>query len=283
MKCRNTIRKIKSHPSSDGDGVNINRIHGFENPLEFSPFLLVDELKSDDPEDYIGGFPPHPHRGIETLTYMLQGHFEHKDHMGNTGSLKTGGAQWMSAGRGVIHSEMPIMDGGMLHGFQIWLNLPATKKMQPSQYEDFQSPQITEYSEGEGNLLRVISGDVSDGEALLSGPLQRTGVPALIADWQAASGKSRTLVFEESFNAMLYVYSGRVVVSEDMISEGHFALLNHGEALNIEALEDSGVLLLAGQVINEPVAHYGPFVMNTDEEIEQALQDYRNGVLTDAP
>ncbi|MFD2178110.1 pirin family protein [Veronia pacifica] len=279
MQYRKVARQIKSHPTSDGDGVSISRVHGFDDPLSFSPFLLLDELKSDNPDDYIGGFPPHPHRGIETLTYMLCGHFEHKDHLGNRGALKSGGAQFMSAGRGVIHSEMPIITEGKLHGFQMWINLPAAKKMQTPWYEDFQSPQIAEYSEGEGNLLRLIAGQVSDGEAILRGPLMKTGVPVIVADWQAKSGEEREIIFEPDFQAKVFVYEGSVEIGNAIVEKGYLALLSEGEALSIRSREATGVLILAGQVIDEPVAHYGPFVMNTDQEIEQALKDYRNGVL----
>lgn len=136
---------INATPTSDGDGVKIRRVAGFNNAA-FSPFLMVDELNSEQRADYVGGFPPHPHRGIETLTYMLQGHFQHEDHMGNVGQLRSGGAQWMAAGRGVIHSEMPIMQDGELHGFQIWINQPARDKMKPAQYHDFQPERITEFS-----------------------------------------------------------------------------------------------------------------------------------------
>ncbi|WP_036821976.1 pirin family protein, partial [Photobacterium sanctipauli] len=191
MAIRHIKQIIQSHPSSDGDGVKIQRVHGFNNN-SFSPFLMIDELKSISPDDYIGGFPPHPHRGIETLTYMLNGHFQHKDHMGNVGELRDGGAQWMSAGKGVIHSEMPMMTDGSLHGFQIWINLPAAKKMQPAQYTDFQPEMITEKVLGDNNLVRLISGDLTIQGETIKGPLQQTGVPTAIADWQAAKGKQFT-------------------------------------------------------------------------------------------
>ena len=202
------IRRIQqAHASMDGDGVKIKRIHGFNDPT-FSPFLMIDELKSDDTKDYIGGFPPHPHRGIETLTYMLKGHFEHQDHLGNKGQLSTGGAQWMSAGKGVIHSEMPLMQEGELHGFQIWINLPASKKMLLAQYEDFQSDRIHEYGEPD-NLLRVIAGNAQENNKAISGPLQQTGVKVFIADWRAESGQIRVLSLPPHFQISLYVYQGR--------------------------------------------------------------------------
>jgi quercetin 2,3-dioxygenase len=278
------IRRIKqilqSHPSSDGDGVKIQRIHGFDN-TQFSPFLMLDELKSDTPDDYIGGFPPHPHRGIETLTYMLKGHFQHKDHMGNTGELRDGGAQWMSAGRGVIHSEMPIMSDGNLHGFQLWINLPAAKKMLPAQYHDFQPEEITEKAFNTQNLIRVIAGDLTVKGETLTGPLQQTGVPTTIADWQAGSGETFGSCLNPDFQAMLYVYKGKINVEGTTVIAGQMAILDQGEGLALSALTDSGVLLLSGIPIDEPVVHYGPFVMNTMDEINQTIHDYQNGTLID--
>ncbi|WP_163390660.1 pirin family protein [Enterovibrio norvegicus] len=279
MTTRNVTRIIRSHASKDGDGVKINRVHGF-NDAKFSPFLLIDELKSENPDDYIGGFPPHPHRGIETLTYMLTGHFQHRDHMGHVGELKTGGAQWMSAGKGVIHSEMPIMSEGGLHGFQIWINLPAAKKMNPAQYHDFQTEEINEYGTDK-NLLRVISGNLTENGHALTGPLQKTGVEAVVADWRAVEKETRTLNVSERYQVNLFVYRGDIDVEGTLVPQGHFAQLSAGETISLTAQKEAGVLILAGEPINEPVVHYGPFVMNTMEEINQAMRDYENGVLTD--
>ncbi|MCC4798609.1 quercetin 2,3-dioxygenase [Enterovibrio norvegicus] len=279
MTTRNVTRIIRSHASKDGDGVKINRVHGF-NDAKFSPFLLIDELKSENPDDYIGGFPPHPHRGIETLTYMLTGHFQHRDHMGNVGELKTGGAQWMSAGKGVIHSEMPIMSEGGLHGFQIWINLPAAKKMNPAQYHDFQTEEINEYGTDK-SLLRVISGNLTENGHALTGPLQKTGVEAVVADWRAVEKETRTLNVSERYQVNLFVYRGDIDVEGTLVPQGHFAQLSAGETISLTAQKEAGVLILAGEPINEPVVHYGPFVMNTMEEINQAMRDYENGVLTD--
>ncbi|CDU07406.1 putative Pirin-like protein [Vibrio coralliirubri] len=276
---------IAAHATSDGDGVKIQRLAGFNN-ARFSPFLMIDELKSDESKDYVGGFPPHPHRGIETLTYMLQGHFQHKDHMGNVGELRSGGAQWMAAGRGVIHSEMPIMEEGALHGFQIWINQPATHKMQPAQYHDFQSESIAEHQSEQSGLLRVIAGEFElhnqtddDSEALRAqGPLQKTGVPLSVADWRSHSGQKVTLGTNVNHNAMTYVYKGSIKIGDKVINQGQLALLTKADLLSLGSLEDSGVLIFSGEPINEPVVHYGPFVMNSMEEIEQTIQDYNNGV-----
>ncbi|MBC7004708.1 pirin family protein [Photobacterium sp. BZF1] len=278
MAIRQIQSLIPAHPSSDGDGVRIQRVHGFNN-AQFSPFLMIDELKSESAADYIGGFPPHPHRGIETLTYMLKGHFQHKDHMGNVGELNDGGAQWMSAGRGVIHSEMPIMTDGELHGFQIWINLPAAKKMQPADYHDFQPDVITQHRQDDGSLVRVIAGDLTIKGTTLAGPLQQTGVPVTIADWQAEQASSLNSCLNPDFQAMLYVYKGAINIEGKEVNAGNLAILGKGEGLAISTDKQAGVLLLSGHPIDEPVVHYGPFVMNSMDEIEQAIQDYQQGTL----
>jgi len=268
---------LRSHPTSDGDGVQIQRVSGFRDS-RFSPFLMLDELKSDRSQDYIGGFPPHPHRGIETLTYMLCGHFQHRDHMGNIGELKTGGAQWMAAGRGVIHSEMPIMQDGRLHGFQIWINQPAKNKMQPAQYHDFQPDVITQWRQNQAGLLRLIAGDMTVNEQKLHGPLQTTGVPLCVADWQADQDDKVLFDTPKQHNAFIYTYKGAVSIDNKQISQGQLALLSHGEHFTLSAQEASGVLIFVGEPINEPVVHYGPFVMNSEQEIEQTILDYQSGL-----
>lgn len=278
MNTQREIRQIiPAQPTSDGDGVKIKRVAGFNN-ASFSPFLMVDELKSDQRKDYVGGFPPHPHRGIETLTYMLKGHFEHKDHMGNVGSLRSGGAQWMAAGQGVIHSEMPIMQDGDLHGFQIWINQPARDKMKPAQYHDFQPETITEFRDETLGLLRILAGDITANGTDLQGPLTRTGVPVTVADWQSHAGGAVTLQTPKHHNVMLYAYKGSIKVGERVLMQGEFALLSSGEAFSMTANDTSGVLIFSGEPINEPVVHYGPFVMNSIQEIEQAINDYNSGL-----
>ncbi|MEI2564963.1 pirin family protein [Vibrio metoecus] len=276
LKDREIRQTVPAQPTSDGDGVKIQRIAGFQRS-NFSPFLMLDELKADSRADYVGGFPPHPHRGIETLTYMLQGHFQHRDHMGNIGELRSGGAQWMAAGRGVIHSEMPIMQEGRLHGFQIWINQPARDKMSPAKYHDFQPESIVEYSQPQQGLLRVIAGSITvDGEAI-TGPLTDTGVATSVADWRAEAGQQIRFDTPKHFNAMLYVYRGNITIGQQSLSAGNMAMLSVGERLTIEAQQPSGCLILMGEPINEPVVHYGPFVMNSMAEIEQAIRDYNAG------
>ncbi|MFM2587618.1 pirin family protein [Vibrio sp. TBV020] len=268
---------IRAHATSDGDGVKIKRVAGFNNS-HFSPFLMVDELKSDQRADYVGGFPPHPHRGIETLTYMMKGHFQHKDHMGNVGELRSGGAQWMAAGRGVIHSEMPIMEEGELHGFQIWINQPARDKMKPAQYFDFQPEVITEHQSELSGMLRALAGTVIADGQVIRGPLDKTGVELSVVDWRAQSGQKTQIELQQHFNVMVYAYQGHVQIGERSIKQHEMALLTKGELLQLEAHEMSGVLIFAGEPIDEPVVHYGPFVMNSMAEIEQTIQDYNAGV-----
>lgn len=276
-----TVREIRqiipSHATADGDGVKIRRVAGFNN-ASFSPFLMVDELKSDQRADYVGGFPPHPHRGIETLTYMLTGHFQHRDHMNNVGELRSGGAQWMAAGRGVIHSEMPIMEDGELHGFQIWINQPARDKMAPAQYHDFQPETITEHRAEAYGLVRVISGELNIDDEVIRGPLSKTGVPVTVADWQAHQGASLNLMTPNAHNMMVYAYKGSINIGERVVMQGEMALLSKGELVTLQSNDTSGVLLFIGEPIDEPVVHYGPFVMNSIEEIEQAIQDYNSGL-----
>lgn len=274
---RTVQQMLRAQPTSDGDGVKIRRVAGFNN-THFSPFLMVDELKSDQKSDYIGGFPPHPHRGIETLTYMLNGHFQHKDHMGNIGELRSGGAQWMAAGRGVIHSEMPIMQDGHLHGFQIWINQPASHKMLPAQYHDFQPESITEYRTPSTGLLRILAGHIDCNGETLIGPLTQTGSTFSVADWQAIPKSAIRINTPENHNVMVYVYQGHITLGTKVLREGEIALMSKGEFLELETNEIGGVLLLMGEPINEPVVHYGPFVMNSFAEIEQAIKDYNSGL-----
>ncbi|MBY5920657.1 pirin family protein [Ferrimonas balearica] len=275
MKTRKLIAVQASRPTSDGDGVKIRRVAGFQDG-RMDPFLMLDELKADNTKDYVGGFPPHPHRGIETLTYMLKGHFRHEDHLGNVGELKDGGAQWMSAGRGVIHSEMPIMTDGQLHGFQIWINLPRAKKMQPADYRDFQAQSIpTVALQGEGDF-RLISGTLN-GE---KGPLDQPSVPMLVGDLRA-EGEVK-LPIPSEFGAVAYLYQGAVTLCGQQIEAGHMLYFDQGDAISLTAVPgtSAGLIVLAGKPIREPVVHWGPFVMNSMAEIEQAIADYQNGQLT---
>ncbi len=271
-----TIKQIiPAHATSDGDGVKIARVAGFQHP-NFSPFLMLDELKSDESKDYVGGFPPHPHRGIETLTYMLNGHFQHRDHMGNVGELRSGGAQWMAAGRGVIHSEMPIMTDGQLHGFQLWINQPAAQKMTPAKYKDFQPESIVEKA-FEGNILRVMAGELTANQTQITASLTDTAAEAVVADWRVQQASSIELNVPSTHNTLVYAYKGSLTIEGKPLAQGELAVLSAGEIINLSA-DDAGALILSGEPLNEPVAHYGPFVMNSMQEIEQTINDYNSGV-----
>ncbi len=277
MPLQATIKKVLSaQPTSDGDGVKIRRIAAF-NDTAFSPFLMLDELKSDDRADYIGGFPPHPHRGIETLTYMIQGHFQHKDHLGNQGELRDGGAQWMSAGRGIIHSEMPIMSEGQLLGFQIWINQPAKYKMSPAKYKDFQPETIPAIQTSNNTKLKVIAGSMGIEGQWLEGPLQDTSANYDVADLTINQGQSAIVDLHTNQQHFLYIYKGNAVIENRSIASGTAVLLSVGTKFKVGASEDLGMLILSGEPINEPVVHYGPFVMNSLQEIEQAIHDFNSG------
>lgn len=271
------IKRLKTQPTSDGDGVKIQRIAGFNDP-DFSPFLMIDELKSDDRADYVGGFPPHPHRGIETLTYMLEGHFQHRDHMGNQGELRSGGAQWMAAGRGVIHSEMPIMDKGRLHGFQIWINQPATEKMSPAQYQDFQPETIAKYDLYGLGVARIIAGNLIIDDKVVSGPLQESSADISVLDIRAEKALDTQLLLKQEYQVLVYVYLGEAKINGEVFQAGEMAKVQARLLSRVSLSENSGLLVLAGSPIHEPVVHYGPFVMNSEQEIMQAIQDYNSGL-----
>ncbi|SDI52391.1 hypothetical protein SAMN04488540_1021 [Ferrimonas sediminum] len=274
MKIRPLIHIEASRPTQDGDGVTIQRIAGFKNPL-MDPFLMLDELKGDQSRDYIGGFPSHPHRGIETLTYMKTGHFLHQDHLGNRGELKDGGAQWMSAGKGVIHSEMPIMTQGQLHGFQLWINLPAEKKMQPADYQEFQKDTIANIELAQDSSMKLISGSYAGQR----GPLVRQAVPMLIADLSLYG--EHHLTIPDSMQVMAYLYQGRVATEKGSIHAGHMLYFGEGETVHLNTKDSARMLLLAGEPIREPIVHWGPFVMNSQQQIDTAIRQYQQGTLTD--
>jgi len=277
MSFHSTIKDvISAQPTSDGNGVKIRRISVF-NRTAFSPFLMLDELKSDNNTDYIGGFPPHPHRGIETLTYMLNGHFQHKDHLGNEGELLDGGAQWMAAGEGIIHSEMPIMTKGQLLGFQIWINQPAIHKMSPAKYKNFQPDTIPILEIENAITLKVIAGSIGIKNQWVKGPLQKTSVNYDIADLVMNQNKSTTINLHNDHQHFIYIYQGSAFIADQTITSGSAVLLSEGDELKVTAEKKLGMLILSGQPIKEPVVHYGPFVMNTLQEIELAIDDFNSG------
>lgn len=274
MSQRTLQHIIPSQPSSDGDGVKIRRVAMFNQPLT-DPFLMLDELSSDNPDDYIGGFPPHPHRGMETLTYLRHGSLEHRDHLGNRGFINSGGAQWMSAGRGIIHSEMPALDMQRLHGFQLWINLPAKDKMSAPKYRDVPASEIPQLTLPHA-LVQVIAGAWSiDGQAV-QGPLMDLAADAGYLDIQLQAGASLTITTPASQRVIALVYQGQLHTSP-LAPEKSLLVFGQGDQLTLQAQSDCGLILLRGAPIGEPVAHYGPFVMNTFEEIEQAIADYNSG------
>lgn len=263
---------VKSTPTQDGDGVKISRVADFSG-VHLDPFLMIDELKSDDEADYIGGFPPHPHRGLETFTYMLKGGFEHQDQMGNKKVIAEGDVQWMSTGFGVVHSEMPVAASDGMHGFQIWVNMPAKDKLRPAIYQDSVDSGLPVVENTTGAALRALAGNWQlDGEAVLS-PLSRLSADAAIADIQFANGGSATLERSEFEQVLVYIHSGEI----NGYAAGHLLIVDPKEQLNFNAGQHSGALVFSANKLREQVAHMGPFVMNTQSELMQAVRDYQAG------
>lgn len=278
MPTRDIVRIVDARPATDGGGVKINRMSGFDAHRSMDPFLMLDEIRSDRREEFAAGFPPHPHRGFETVTYMREGGFSHTDSMGNTGTITTGGAQWMTAGSGVIHSEMPGPDADRIHGFQFWLNLPAGEKMQPPAYRDIQGEEVATHRVGDVTV-RLISGELTvEGERMEGVVTGKTTRP-LIADVSVPGQASLSIGVDEALKLQIYVYSGALEVGDKTLRRGQLAYLGDGEMLALSAVRAAGILLFGGRPIGEPIAHHGPFVMNTTEEIAQAMRDYRDGTL----
>jgi len=280
MKTRELKQVIPSIPASDGAGVKLRRSLGASALARHDPFLMLDEFYSDDPQDYLAGFPAHPHRGFETVTYMLDGRMRHEDNFGNTGDLGPGDVQWMSAAGGIIHSEMPQQSEGRMRGFQLWLNLPAAEKMRPAAYRDIPARAIP-VVEAEGSSVKVIAG--SYGGA--TGPMHGGSTDPQYYDVHLAAGAALELPLPAGHAAFAYAYEGEALVGAEKKPLPHRAagVLSEGEALRLEAgAKGARVLLLAGKPLREPIVQYGPFVMNTREEIEQAIRDYQDGTLTKA-
>jgi hypothetical protein len=277
-KVREVARKLRGQPTSDGAGVRMTRVIGSQALDSFDPFLLLDEFRSDDPNDYIGGFPDHPHRGFETVTYMLAGRMRHHDNQGNSGLLGPGSVQWMTAGRGIVHSEFPEQQEGLMWGFQLWVNLPKTDKLTAPRYQDIQAEQIPEVDLGGGARARVLVGAVNG----VTGPVGDVATDPLYFDLHLPPGTSYTAALPEGHNAFAYVYQGgaQVGAASTLVQRGELALLTQGASLPVKAgAEGARLIVVAGRPLNEPVARYGPFVMNTTEEIHQAFADYRAGRL----
>lgn len=261
----------QAHATQDGDGVNIKRIAAF-NGTPLDPFLMIDEIRSDDSSDFIGGFPPHPHRGIETFTYIKKGGFEHRDHMGNVKPIRAGDIQWMSTGRGVIHSEMPLADAvDGLHGFQIWLNMPAKDKMRPPRYYDSASDTLPKIHVGKGSSLVALAGHWRINDLAAEAPLQDLAANSSIADLSLMAGDSIALDCGAGEQLVVFCYEG------DLQNLPCGFVAKSFEKVVLTATQNSSVLLFRGTPIKEKIVHMGPFVMNTDAEIRQAIDDYRAG------
>ncbi len=274
-------RRLQGRPTSDGAGVKLNRVFAHGQDSELDPFLMLDEFSSFDANDYIAGFPSHPHRGFETVTYMLDGHMLHEDHLGNRGDLKSGDVQWMTAGRGIIHSEMPQQKEGRMRGFQLWINLPAAEKMKPAGYRDIPAAEIPVATLTGGVIVKLIAGELKDGERRVAGPIAGLSTEPLYMDVAIPAGARFVQALPPAHSAFVYVFEGRVTIGGMAVDKGHGAVLVDGDACLIDGAEGGGrLLLLAGRPLREPVVQYGPFVMNTAAEIQRALQDYQSGRLT---
>ncbi len=274
-----------SIPASDGAGVKLRRSLGQRPTLRLDPFLMLDEFFSDDPEDYLRGFPSHPHRGFETVTYLLDGHMLHEDHLGNRGDLKTGGVQWMTAGRGIIHSEMPQQQNGRLRGFQLWINLPAREKMKPATYRDIQAGEIPVVALPGGGSAKVIAGTVTLDGTTTTGAITGVTTDPTYLDVALPPGARFSYPVSPEYSVFLYPYEGRLEVgaagSTRPLGPHSAGVLTAGELVEVVAgPEGARFLLLAGRPLREPVVQYGPFVMNTRQEIEQAVRDFQSGALT---
>ncbi len=270
---------IKARPTSDGDGVKLLRVFGGQGPERFDPFLMLDEFGSEEARDYIGGFPPHPHRGFETITYMLDGKMEHRDHLENVGLLNDGDVQWMTAGSGIIHSEMPKQTEGNMRGFQFWLNLPADQKMVPPRYEDVAAIKIPVF-QLESVWVKAIAGQSTLNGQDIQGYFVCKSTAPLIWDVHLLDRELTEVELPSHLNAMIYVYDGTVSIAGVTVGEQQLARLTDGDSLKIHAAEQHAkFLIIAGRPLKEPIAQYGPFVMNTAEQINQAIEDYQNGTL----
>lgn len=285
---RSLQRVIESVATSDGAGVRLRRSLGQGQGARLDPFLMLDEFSSDNPGDYIAGFPPHPHRGFETVTYMLDGNMRHEDHFGNVGELKSGSVQWMSAGRGIVHSEMPQQEQGRMRGFQLWINLPGVEKMKPASYRDIPPAEIPLVALPGGGRVKVIAGTLQVDGRSTPGPIQGLSTDPLYFDIELPAGGMFSHSVDSGHNVFVYPYEGNLRVgaadARRPLRTQSAGILSPGDLVEIAADDAGGArfLLLAGRPLREPVVQYGPFVMNTVEEIEQAIADFQSGKFTQA-
>jgi len=275
MTTRTIRQRVSAHEVTEGAGVTVHRSIGTPALRNLDPFLMLDHFGSDNPDEYIAGFPEHPHRGFITLTYMLDGHMQHRDSMGNQGELTSGGVQWMKAASGVIHSEMPRQANGLMRGFQLWINLPAREKMSDPAYQEFSGAAIPEVTNARARV-RVLAGEYQGTRGVIHDP--STDVLYLDVALPAHAGIS--LPVTETHNAFVYVFEGSAALAGEQLATHTLAVLRSGAAVEVESgPEGARFILVAGKPIDETVVQYGPFVMNTREEIEQAMADYRDGTL----
>ena len=272
---REVQQLVQGVATSDGAGVKLTRVLTQSLQKRLDPFLMLDAFRNDNPDDYIGGFPNHPHRGFETVTYMIAGNMRHHDSAGNEGLLRPGGVQWMTAGSGLIHSELPEQSDGLMEGFQLWLNLPSHNKMVKHSYRDIPSDKIPEFTTTDGILIRVIAGQCRE----VTGAVTRPDTEPLYLDVHMPAGTQFTQVIPAGHNAFTYTYRGSVLIAGTEVNDRNMALLANdgGEAIRVKATVDARFLVIAGKPLGEPIAQYGPFVMNTADEIQQTLRDYRDG------
>lgn len=278
VRLRPVNRVLAGRPTTDGAGVRMTRVIATPELDQLDPFLLLDEFRSDEPDDYIAGFPDHPHRGFETVTYMLAGAMEHRDNQGNSGLLGPGSVQWMTAGRGIVHSEMPRQEDGLMWGFQLWVNLPSELKMTEPGYQDIPAEQVPEVTIADGVTVKIIAGELHGAR----GPVSAITTEPLYLDVYMQAGSSADIDVPAGHNAFAYVYGGSIDTGGDpatAVQSGQIALFERepGDTVRLHARDDSRALVIAGKPTGEPVARHGPFVMNTVEELRQAFSDYHEG------
>ncbi len=276
-------RKVRGRAASDGAGVRLTRVIGGADLPDFDPFLLLDEFGTDRAEDYLAGFPDHPHRGFETVTYMLDGRMRHRDNHGNEGLLTPGSVQWMTAGRGLVHSEMPEQQEGRMRGFQLWVNLPAKDKMTEPRYQEFPAARIPVARVADGVEVKVIAGEVVDADsAIVRGPIVQPATEPLYLDIALAANAGWDYVLPEGHNAFAYVFEGVAMLGDGddarALDVHEMGVLGGGDVLRLRAGADGArLILVAGRPLREPVARHGPFVMNTRQEVMQAFVDFQEG------
>lgn len=281
-KPRGVFGLVAGVATSDGAGVKLTRVLTQELQHRLDPYLMLDHFHSNDPGDYIAGFPDHPHRGFETITYMVAGRMRHRDSAGHEGLLENGGVQWMTAGRGVIHSEIPQQEDGLMSGFQLWLNLPASEKMREPWYRDFVAAELPRFTTEEGVDATVIAG-ASHGVA---GAVTREHTQPLYLDLHMPQGARFAQDIPASHNAFLYVHEGEVQVGDRSVPAGRMAILDNApdaDGVVLHASQAARILLISGQPLKEPIVQYGPFVMNTQQQIYEALADFRAGRFGEEP